>query len=92
MAKKKTKTNLVRGSKYSVKSLSTRDEILTTKGDFLGYVTLGKTHGIKIRLDDFHGDDKGSIRIIPIHVITMIDVIEEAESEEEDKETSSYFG
>ncbi len=83
---------LTEGSHYLVKSLSTRDEIITTRGFFNGYLQLGKHQAISMELDDTH-EDAGETRIIPCHVIASIDIIDRVELEEESKkETSSYFG
>jgi len=83
---------LTEGSHYLVKSLSTRDNIIKTRGFFKGYLQLGQHQAISMELDDTN-EDAGETRIIPCHVIASIDVIERAELEEESKkETSSYFG
>ncbi len=85
-------TRLIEGSHYLVKSLSSRDEILKTKGYFEGYTQLGNNQAIILKLDDSH-EYAGEKRIIPCHVIASIDVIDQVEPEEEEqKETSSYFG
>ncbi|MBS3817290.1 MAG: hypothetical protein KGY76_06990 [Candidatus Thermoplasmatota archaeon] len=85
-------TQLTNGSHYLVTSLSTRDETIKTRGYFKGYTQLGKHRALTIELDDTH-EDAGEIRIIPCHVVASIDIIDQAEPEEEKKkETGSYFG
>jgi len=91
--KQNDNTQLIEDSHYRIKSLSTRNELLTTSGYFMGYIQLGRGQALKIKLDDDNDDDEGSTRIIPCHMITSIDIIEEAEpQEEEDKKRSSYHG
>ncbi len=83
---------ITEGSHYVINSLSTRDEALETRGYFEGYIQLGKHQAMAVELDDSH-EEPGRKRIIPVHMISCVDVIEQAEAEEEDKkETSSYFG
>lgn len=91
--KGKIEKELVKGSKYVIKSLYTREETLETRGVFKGYIVLGRDHGLKMELDDTH-DNPGVIRVIPSHMIIHLDVIEQAakEEEEESKKGSSYFG
>lgn len=91
--KQNEKNQLVEGSHYRINSLSSRDKILTTTGHFKGYVQLGRGQAVKIVMDEEHDEDEGNTRIIPCHMITNIDIIEEAEpKEEEKKERSSYHG
>lgn len=91
--KEKDNTQLVEDSHYKIKSLSTRNELLTTTGYFRGYIQLGRGQALKVEMDDKNEDDEESVRIIPCHMITSIDVIEEAEpKKEEDKKRSSYHG
>lgn len=91
--KNKISSALTEGSHYLVKSLATREKLLETRGFFEGYITLGRGHALRVRLDDSHGEDESEIRIIPSHMITSIDILEEKESSEEDESTSSsYFG
>ncbi len=84
---------LVKESHYMVRSLSTREETLKTTGYFKGYLQLGKRQALKMELDDDH-EDEGTIRVIPCHMITHIDIIDQAEpAEDSGKETSTaYFG
>ncbi len=91
--KKKANSALTEGSHYLVKSLATRDDLLETRGFFEGYVSLGRGHALRIKLDDKNDGDEGEIRIVPNHMITSIDIIEENDEPEEDnKPSSSYFG
>ncbi|MFP4052179.1 MAG: hypothetical protein ACLFVB_10625 [Thermoplasmata archaeon] len=89
--KQNDNTQLVEDSHYRVKSLSTRNELLTTTGYFKGYIQLGRGQALKMELDE--SEEEGGIRIIPCHMITSIGIIEEAEiQKEEDKKRSSYHG
>ncbi|MFP3872297.1 MAG: hypothetical protein ACOCTR_05020 [Candidatus Natronoplasma sp.] len=91
MAKNK-RIQLTEGSHYLIKSLCTRDEALETRGYFEGYLQLGKYQAVIIKLDDSN-EKEGEKRIIPCHMISSIDIIDQAEPEDEDKkDTGSYFG
>lgn len=91
--KQNDNTQLVEDSHYRIKSLSTRNELLTTSGYFRGYIQLGRGQALKIELDQHNEDEEGNTRIIPCHMITCIDIIEEAEpQEDEEKKRSSYHG
>ncbi|MFW6196172.1 MAG: hypothetical protein ACOC5D_02440 [Thermoplasmatota archaeon] len=91
--KQNDNTQLVEDSHYRIKSLSTRDELLTTSGYFKGYIQLGRGQALKMELDEDNEDEEGKTRIIPCHMITSIDIIQEAEPKtEEDKKRSSYHG
>lgn len=83
---------LTEGSHYIIKSLSTRDESVETRGYFEGYIQLGKHQAMAMEMDDSH-EEPGRKRIVPCHMISSVDVIEQAEpDEEEKKDTGSYFG
>ncbi len=83
---------LTEGSHYEVKSLSTREDSLLTKGYFRGYIQIGKHQALNLELDDSH-EEEGQHRVIPCHMITSIDVIDQAEPDEKEKQdTNTYFG
>ncbi|MGM0406052.1 MAG: hypothetical protein ACQEQM_07925 [Thermoplasmatota archaeon] len=91
--KKKINSALTEGSHYIVKSLATREESLETRGFFEGYVSLGRGHALRIKLDDTNDENEGEVRIVPNHMITSIDIIKENDEPEENKKpSSSYFG
>ena len=70
------------GSRYSIKSLESRDKPLVSSGKFIGYTAIGHDEGMAMELNDSHGDEAGRIRIIPTHTIISIDIIEAAEKED----------
>lgn len=74
---------LVKGSKYRIVSLETREKPLVTHGTFKGYAAIGHDEGICIELDESHKESAGRIRILPTHMIIAIDVVETAEKKEE---------
>jgi hypothetical protein len=74
---------LIKGSKYRIVSLETREKPLLTHGVFKGYAAIGHDEGICMELDESHKESKGRTRIVPTHMILAIDVIETAEKEEE---------
>ena len=85
---------LTKGSKYTVKSLETRDQVLVTQGYFRGFTVIGNVDAIVIELDESHGEQKGKVRLIPSHMILSLDVISVAKApeNEKDRETlSKYF-
>ena len=81
------------GSRYSIKSLESRDNPLVSSGKFIGYTAIGHDEGMAMELNDTHGDDKGRIRIIPTHTIISIDIIEAVEKEDKKKpDSGTMFG
>lgn len=83
---------LTEGSHYRVRSFTAKEEVLTSKGYFEGYIQIGNHHGIKIELDESH-DDEGIVRIIPYHTIANIDILEQVEPQDDEKdEKNNYFG
>ena len=81
------------GSRYSIKSLESRDNPLVTSGKFAGYTAIGHDEGMAIELNDAHGEDKGKIRIIPTHTIISIDIIEAVEKEDKKApDSGTMFG
>ena len=67
---------LMEGSKYLIRSIGGKDEMLITQGEFVGYASIGKGDGgICIKLDKSHGDMINKIRIIPLMMILSIDII-----------------
>lgn len=85
---------LIEGSRYSIKSLTTKKKLLETEGVFRGFVQLGNRHGLKIEIKD-EEEDEEHIRFIPLPMISYIDVIEEAKKPKGKKKkdkSSSYYG
>jgi len=86
---------LTEGSTYKILSIAGRQEPLSSQGVFKGYVTIGiEEGGIRLELDETHKDLFGKTRLIPLHAILAIDVIEAKEKcqPKEKKETHHYYG
>lgn len=73
--------SLTKGSRYRIESMETRDHTKITKGMFRGYATIGTDDAIVIELDDSHQELKGKLRLIPLHVILAVDVLEHVAGE-----------
>ena len=89
------KMELTEGSVYKITSLGARDTVLETEGMFKGFISIGVDEtGLLIELSASHGDRVGKIRIIPLHVILAIDVLEAKPNEKKDdeKQFSHYVG
>ena len=83
------------GSEYKIISLGGRENVLETEGIFEGFVSVGVDEiGIRIKLNEKHGEMNGKIRIIPLHVILAIDILEVKLNEKKDfdKERPHYVG
>jgi hypothetical protein len=91
----KKKMELTEGSVYKITSLGGRDQLLETEGTFKGFINVGVDEtGLLMELNSNHGDMKGRIRIVPLHVILLIDILDAKENEKKDdtKEMSHYVG
>jgi hypothetical protein len=92
---KNKKMELTEGSEYKVTSLGTRDSVLETEGVFKGFISIGVDEtGLLMELNKSHGDLAGKIRIIPLHVILLIDILsaKDDEKREDYKGMSHYVG
>jgi hypothetical protein len=92
---RKMETSLTEGSQYRIISIGGKDAVLETEGVFKGFSTLGIDEiGLLMEMGSFHGDQAGRIRIVPLHAILAIDVIDAIPQDKKDdsKETSQYFG
>jgi hypothetical protein len=92
---KDKKMELTEGSVYKITSLGARETLLETEGTFKGFITIGVDEtGLLMKLNTSHGDIAGKIRIIPLHVILLIDVLDAKEDEKKDdyKDMSHYVG
>jgi len=92
---KDKKMEITEGSVYKITSLGGRDNVLETEGTFKGFISIGvEETGLLIELSQSHGDMAGKIRIVPLHVILLVDVLDlkENEKKEEDKGVSHYVG
>jgi hypothetical protein len=81
---------LTRGSKYRVLSVESRDRPMETVGTFKGFTSIGPDEALVIELEG--QQDSEALRIIPLHMILAIDVLEAAEEEEETKEPEKMYG
>jgi len=61
--------------------METRERTKVTKGVFRGYATIGTDDAIVVELDDSHQELKGKLRLIPLHVVLAVDVLEQAPGE-----------
>jgi len=92
---KDTKMELTVGSVYKITSLGSRDSVLETEGVFKGFISIGVDEtGLLIELSNSHGDMTGSVRIVPLHVILLIDILDAKEDikKDDDKGMSHYVG
>ncbi|MFO7677786.1 MAG: hypothetical protein R6V50_05330 [Thermoplasmatota archaeon] len=82
---KKEELKLTEGSHYKVYSIGGRDVALETEGVFKGFASIGIDEGgMQIELGESHGDMKGKIRIIPLHAILAIDMLDVKEEFKKD--------
>ncbi len=92
---KDKKLELTEGSVYKITSLGSRDSMVETEGIFKGFISIGVDEtGLLIELDQNHGDMAGKTRIVPLHVILLIDVVDAKENEKKDdyKGMTHYVG
>jgi len=89
------KMELTEGSTYKITSIGARDSVLETEGMFKGFISIGVDEtGLLMELNKNHGDMAGKIRIVPLHVILLIDVLDAKENQKKDdfKGISHYVG
>lgn len=89
------KMELTEGSIYKITSVGARDNVLETEGKFKGFISIGVDEtGLLIELSKSHGKLAGKIRIVPLHVILLIDVLDAKENQTKDefKGISHYVG
>jgi hypothetical protein len=91
----KKKMELTEESEYKITSLGARDSVLETEGVFKGFISIGVDEtGILMELNASHGNMAGKIRIVPLHVILLIDILSAKEDakKDDDKGMSHYVG
>jgi len=91
----KEEMKLTEGSRYKVTSIGGRDIALETEGVFQGFASIGVDEGgLQIELGECHGDMQGKIRIVPLHAILAIDILDakEDDKKEDSKDTNHYYG
>ena len=89
------KMEITEGSVYKITSLGSRDHLLETEGTFRGFISIGLDEtGLLMELNKSHGVMAGKIRIVPLHVILLIDILDAKENEkrEDYKGMSNYVG
>ena len=89
------KMELTEGSTYKITSVGARDSVLETEGKFKGFISIGVDEtGLLMELSKNHGKMAGKIRIVPLHVILLIDVLDAKENQTKDdyKGISHYVG
>lgn len=89
------KVELTEGSVYKITTLGSRDKLLETEGTFKGFINIGVDEtGLLMELNKNHGALSGKIRIVPLHVILLIDVLDAKTNEKKDdaREMSHYVG
>jgi hypothetical protein len=91
---KKEDWKLIEGSRYKIISIGGRDSSLETEGLFRGYATIGiEEAGLVMELATEHKDGEEKLRIVPLHAILAIDVLDVKQHEglDEDKEPSGHY-
>lgn len=89
--KKKTDLQLTEGSTYNITSIGTKDNPVKTSGVFKGYTVFGNMDAICMELDKTHKGMKGKLRIIPTHMVMMIDIVEAKKVKEDKSAEESVF-
>ena len=83
---------LIKGSRYRIESMQTKDKPLISHGVFKGYATIGPEDAICMQLDDSHKEMAGRIRFIPCHMIISVDVIHIVEEEKKPEKPYTMYG
>ena len=79
------KLELTEGSEYKIMSLGSRDNLIETTGIFKGFISIGVDEtGALMELSAAHEDMAGRTRIIPLHVILLIDILNIKENDKKD--------
>ena len=93
--REKVNLELTTGSKYKIFSLGGKEHILESEGYFEGYISIGVDEiGLLLKLSEIHGEMVNKIRIIPLHVILAIDILEAKPNDDNngEKEMPHYVG
>ena len=91
---KKEDWKLIDGSRYKILSIGGRDSSLETEGIFRGYATIGiEEAGLVIELPKENTEGRENLRIIPLHAILAIDVLDlkHHEGKDEEKEPGGHY-
>jgi len=92
---KKEEIKLTEGSRYKIISIGGRDSTFDTEGIFKGYASIGiEEGGLLIELNESHGDMQGKLRIVPLHAILAIDILDakEHKKSEDVKDSVHFYG
>ncbi|MEM0493354.1 MAG: hypothetical protein QXS02_05325 [Candidatus Thermoplasmatota archaeon] len=92
---KKEELKITEGSKYRIYSIGGRDEPLETEGVCKGFISLGIDEGgVIIELGPVHKEKQGILRVIPIHTILAVEILDEQKHEvrEDEKDSAHYYG
>ena len=92
---KEDRMEITVGSVYKITSLGARENVIETEGTFKGFISIGVDEtGLLMELSSAHGEMTGRIRIVPLHVILLIDILDAKENEEkeDDKGMAHYVG
>ena len=92
---KEDKMEITVGSVYKITSLGARENVIETEGTFKGFISIGVDEtGLLMELSSTHGEMAGRVRIVPLHVILLIDILDAKENEEkeDDKGMAHYVG
>ena len=92
---KEEKMELTEGSVYKITSLGSRDMFIETEGTFKGFISIGVDEtGLLMELGPHHDAMTGKIRIVPLHVILLIDIVDAKENQKKEdfKGISHYVG
>lgn len=95
MNEEKKNMELTEGSIYKITSLGSREHVIESEGVFKGFISIGVDEtGILMELNESHGALAGRSRIIPLHVLLLIDVLDAKENEKKDdyKGMTHYVG
>lgn len=67
------------GSRYKFYIAVNNEDVMITSGTLIGYRVLGEEPAVCVLLDNSHGKNSGTIRIIPVSAIIAVDIVEETE-------------
>jgi hypothetical protein len=91
---KKEDWKLIEGSRYKIISIGGRDSTLETEGLFRGYATIAiEEAGLVIQVSAGDQNQAEKLRIVPLHAILAIDVLDvkQHEGKAEEKEPSGHY-
>jgi len=84
---------LTKGSRYRVVSIETREKALVTHGLFKGFAAIGPDDALCLELDKSHKEEAGRTRLIPVHMVLSVDVLEQVkEPKKETRAPEKMFG